>query len=119
MLKNDWFMRQINDTCKAIALIIFNKKEPLYEIEDEQKENGADMIFNKLLFLLDENKFNEAENLLFENLNPDVLNYLLVAIDFYNRISQIDEKILEENDFSREEIKMGLDDITNIYNIKF
>ena len=38
---------------------------------------------------------------------------MMVAVDFYHRLNNLDDGVLQENDFSREEIEEGLRDIAS------
>ena len=38
-------------------------------------------------------------------------------MDFYNRLNKLNDEELEMADFTREEIKSGLEDILKLYNI--
>lgn len=117
MYRQDWLMRQIETMAQAIARIIFNKNEPNYEIINESNHTETDLLFHSLLALLEGEKINEAENLLFENINNDDVNYLLLAIDFYSRLNSLDDETLEKNNFSREEIESGMEEIKKQFGI--
>jgi len=115
--QEDWLMRQIKMTVMAIAQIVFGKAEALYEIVDEARINDTDLLHKDLLALLDDLKINEAENLLFEKIDMNDLIYLLVAIDFYNRLNSLEDEALEKGDYSRGEIERGMATIKEIYEI--
>jgi hypothetical protein len=40
-----------------------------------------------------------------------------IALDFYDRLNKLSDGELEIADFSREEIKSGIDDVLKLYNI--
>jgi len=117
MYHADWLMRQIQMTVLAIAKIVFGKAKALYEIVDEARINETDLLHKDLLFLLDQQKINEAENMLFERIDPNDMIYLLVAIDFYNRLNSLDDEDIGKGGFTREEIERGLTRIQEIYGI--
>ena len=117
MYRNDWVMRQIKMTAQAIAQIVFRKKTALYEIVDEARITDTDLLHKELLALLDDLKINEAENLLYERIDINDLIYLLVAVDFYNRLNSLDDETLEKCNFSRNEIESGMNTIQGIYGI--
>ena len=58
-------------------------------------------------------------NLLFSEIeeNKDI-ELLEIALDFYGYLNEKDDKFLEENSFSHQEILEGLKDIQKIYNIE-
>ena len=123
MITQDWFMRQIEIMGRTLAKLLFNKDTTEYVIADYQLLKETDVIHNQLLGLIDEGKINEAENLLFEKIyaevdeNPDRKDYLEVAVDFYSRINEMSDRILDECGFEREEIDEGLREVAEIYNI--
>ena len=84
-LQEDWLMRQINSMAQAIAKAIFGREEPEYLPDGEFPE--TDPLHGRLLDLLDQRRINEAENLLFEQASEDDIAYLLVAADFYDRLT--------------------------------
>ena len=79
------------------------------------RENGIENI--TFVNAENENKINEAEDLLFDSLDLDNKKYLEVAIDFYSRLTKLDDATLELNDFTKEEIAEGLADASNKYGI--
>lgn len=74
-------------------------------------------MYERIINLLNQLKINEAEDLLFENIDTKDLIYIKVAMDFYNRLNKLNDEELEMADFTREEIKSGLEDILKLYNI--
>ena len=122
-ITQDWLMRQIEIISRTLAKIIFNKETTEYMIIDFQQLTETDVIYNKLLKLIDERKINEAENLLFEQIeteleeNPESRIYLEVAIDFYSRLNDLSDKTLEDCGFEREEIDDGIREVAEIYRI--
>jgi len=123
MITEDYLMRQIEIIGRTLAKLLFNKDSADYVIIDYQQFNETDIIHSKLRELIDEGKINEAENLLFEYIeeeledNPDGREYLEVAIDFYSRLNELNDDILENCGFEREEISEGMREAAEIYGI--
>ena len=123
MITEDYLMRQIEIIGRTLAKLLFNKNSTDYVIIDYQQFNETDIIHSKLRELIDEGKINEAENLLFEYIeeeledNPDGREYLEVAIDFYSRLNELNDDILENCGFEREEISEGMREAAEIYGI--
>lgn len=115
--QEDWLMRQILSTTEAIARVIFGKTDADYVEDGEFAE--TDELHSRLLKLLDERRINEAENLLYEQADPDDIACLLVATDFYSRLGRMKEAELEESDFSLEEVQSGLEDFAGRYGVLF
>jgi len=105
MYQQDWMMRQIESMVQMIARIIFRKDAPTYEFMNEMNYTKADLYYKELLELLNSSKINEAENLLFERIESNDTNYLMIAVDFYNRLNKLRDEQLEKSNFFRDEIK--------------
>jgi glutamate mutase epsilon subunit len=90
-----------------------------YEIRDMDHLNKTDELYLHMQKLLSENNLNEAENLLFDMLDAGDYDYLVIALDFYTKINQLDNVELKKADFSREEIESGLNELKRIYGIFF
>gem|GEM_PF-333133 len=108
LLKNDWIVRQIEGMAKMLAKIIFNKESTDYQISEETNQSDTGLLFLQLTELIDSGKINEAENLLFDKLDPSNKRYLELAIDFYSKLNSLSDASLEKSEFSREEINEGL-----------
>jgi hypothetical protein len=62
-----------------------------------------------------EGKYNEAENIIFDELNRNPSTEIYdIAKNFYNILLSKSDEELEKADFSREEIYMGLEDAGKI-----
>ena len=128
VIQQDYLMRQIELVARALAKFIFDKSTPEYIILNEDGYSETDLVLKDILELLGEKKINEAENLLFENIyaeieinmaNPDLpeeKKYLELAIDFYSRLNNLNDKFLEECRFERSEIDEGIRKVAEIYN---
>ncbi|HPJ01651.1 MAG TPA: DUF6483 family protein [Candidatus Limiplasma sp.] len=117
MYEEDWFMRQIKMMTAAIARIAFGKDIALYELQDEAGQTETDTLHLYLLRLLDDGKAGEAEDLLFQSLNPANYDTLLLALDFYQRLNALPNDELEHMNFSRQEILDGLQEVQSVYGL--
>lgn len=110
-------MRKIENIVKIIAKIIFKKDDINYQIINQYKYTKTDFLHEEILKLLNSLKIDEAENLLFDNIEVKNLNYLNVAIDFYDRINKLSDEELEKGNFTRKEIESGIKDILEIFRL--
>lgn len=108
MLEQDYIMKMIRDTIKFLAKIVFNKDTIVYQLPQLEEYTQTDYLHRQLLSLIEKGKINEAENVLFEELNPENKKDIELALDFYERLNSLDDDFLEKNNFSREEIEQGL-----------
>lgn len=107
-VEQDYVMRMIKDMAKLIAKMVLGKTSINYELPEENKFTKTDFLYEKLMRLADEGKINEAENLLSEELDYTDINQYELAMSFYLYINEFDNDFLENNDYSREEIKDGI-----------
>ncbi|MFA5522842.1 MAG: DUF6483 family protein [Tissierellales bacterium] len=115
--QKDWVMKQIQSMIQLIARYFFKKDTIEYEIVDETNITQTDLLHKELVGLLNSLRINEAENLLFERIIPKDLNYLAVALDFYRRLSELSDEQLDDANFSRDEIKRGLGEISKMFGL--
>ena len=117
MYYDDWFVRHIRAAIEFIARLVFNSGDVSYEIRDENKRTETDLLFLRLLALLNDGHLNEAENLLYEELDTNDREHLRLALDFYKRLNALSDAELESNNFSREDIVKGVGDIKLLFGI--
>ena len=110
-------MRQIKIIIDIIAKLVFKRDNMELNIYDESNSTEIHKLYERLINLINQLKLNEAEDILFEEVDNKDLNYMKVAIDFYERINKLSDEELEIGSFTREEIKLGIEDILKIYNM--
>lgn len=113
MVKQDYLMRLIHEMVRTIIKLIFNIDEKTVDIEQELKETSD--LYIRLVRLADAGKINEAENLLYEQLENGLAEDLKAALGFYDHLNDYTEEFLDKADFSREEIKSGLVSVLRMY----
>ena len=69
----------------------------------------------KLLDLVENYEINQAENILFETIDKNRLEDFEVALQFYQKINEKDDTFLAKANYTREEIRQGIQDIAKIY----
>ncbi|MFU0833681.1 MAG: Addiction module antitoxin [Oscillospiraceae bacterium] len=117
MFQEDWVIRQVESIVNFLTTAVLNKKTPAFELSETFETSTADELHAKLLKLIQENRINEAENLLFEKLNSNDQRYLEVAVDFYFKLNSFDDDTLHRCEFSREEIADGLKEVAGRFGI--
>ena len=100
---------------EAGAKVLFNKERRdsiVFDIEAMGEGEILAIILKKLTY---EGKFNEAENIIFDKLEKEPTKELCkVASEFYNTLLTKSNEELLLNNFSKEEIYQGLEDIDYI-----
>lgn len=118
MFQNDYIMRQIEDFVKFISKVVAKKDINSVEIFTEKWEFSKEGLFLlKLQQMVDNGEINEAENLLFEEVekNQSVSN-LAVANLFYNYLSLVPKERLLDCNYSEQEIQEGRESINKKFN---
>lgn len=116
MFEQDYVMRLIKEMVRAILKLLFNidtespSKELLQDSEEEQT-------LDELLDMVDDGFINEAENRVYEITEEGKKTDLEIALLFYSYLNDKSDKFLEEHNYSRDEIKAGLKDLTSRYGI--
>ena len=108
--EQDYIMRMIKQMIRALAVVIFGKKFQEDEIEEVWTTEG-NMNEKDLMKMADSGKINEAENILLESLDTTKKSDLRAALLFYDHINDFSDDFLEEHNYSREEIKDGINSV--------
>ena len=120
MLENDYIIKQIDILINFLAKVLFKKDSAQFHNIKDENGNITDtgQLYLKLHGLTDNGQINDAEDLLFSEIEKEQrLDYLELAVDFYNYLNEKDDNFLEEYDFSRQEIFDGTKDIQKIYGL--
>ena len=118
-IKQDWFERQVEALGKALAGAIFGKEKldelfEKYEAVLTEETLDEDILERMLKNHIENGKLCEAENLLFDSLNEKATpQKIIVGLNFYNELSEFDEKYLKEHNFPKEELKDGIKELKN------
>lgn len=110
MFEQDYIMRLIHEIARALAKILFNIDTETVTEELESRIEETD-ILKELLDMVDSGQINQAENKLYDLLDEAVPNCIEMAILFYSHLNEKTDDFLKENDYSRDEIKAGMEAI--------
>lgn len=116
MFEQDYVMRLIKEMVRAILKLLFNidTESPTVDLLENREEKE---VLENLLDMVDAGKINEAENKLFDLTDDVTVNDLKIALLFYSYLNDKTDDFLETNDFSREEIKSGLENVTDRFGL--
>lgn len=117
MFEQDYIMRLIHEMVRALLKIIFNidTDSPTAEIIKDAEDRQT---LNELISMVDAGWINEAENKVYEITEEKNKKDLEVALLFYSYLNSKSDEYLEEHDFSRDEVKSGLIEITKRYGLE-
>lgn len=115
MFEQDYIMRQIKEMIQAIFKMLFgiDVKSPITELLGSKEDIE---LLEALFDMADSGKINEAENQLYESMDGS-MNSLKTALLFYSYLNDKTDEFLEVNSFDREEIKAGIIELTDKYNL--
>ena len=116
MLKNDYIMRKIEEWISMILEFVF-KIDKNSSPEKQLKLEESKEVLKDLKSKIDIGNINEAEDSLFEMLKHKTQDSLLIGLLFYSYLNEKDSKFLNEHDFERDEIKTGIKDLLNEFNM--
>lgn len=121
MFENDYIMRLIHEMVRAVLKLVFRiDTESVTEdhMEDLVKDQGDRELTVDLLQEIDRGNINGAENELYQLLEDRTREHLLIGLIFYSHLNEKDDAFLKEHDFSRAEVRSGLEDLMNRYGIE-
>ena len=110
MVEQDYIMRLIKELVRALLKVIFHTDVDMPSVE-MLKDSQRRCALEELLNMIDRGEINEAENRLSELLEDGAGQELELALIFYSHLNEKSNEFLETYDFSREEIKSGLEDV--------
>ncbi len=116
MFEQDYVMRIIKEMVRAILKLLFNidTDSPSTELLEDEKERQK---LDALLDMVDAGSINEAENIIYEITENGAKVNLEIALLFYSYLNDKPDDFLEEHNFSRDEIKSGLKNISSRYGV--
>lgn len=110
MFEQDYVMRHINEMVRAVLKLLFDidTETPTAELLEGEEEKET---LKNLLDMVDNGNINEAENSLYDLMGNSDIRSLEIALLFYSYLNHKSDDFLEANDFSRDEIKLGLENV--------
>lgn len=112
---SDYLMRMI-DHIGEMARNIFDRNEDNDIHMTSESSASLETLTSHLLDLLEQEKYNEGENVLFSYAEKDNSAYVLYAGKmFYSRLAELSADDLLRGGFSREEIYQGLRDFSHYF----
>ena len=116
MFEQDYVMRLIKEMVRAVLKLLFHidTESPTVELLENKEEKET---LENLLDMIDNGKINEAENRLYDLTSDTDVNSLEIALLFYSYLNDKTDDFLEEHDFSREEIKSGLENVADSFGL--
>lgn len=116
MFEQDYVMRHIKEMVRAILKLLFNidTESPTVKLLENKEEQEA---LENLLDMVDAGEINEAENRLYDLTSNTDMSSLEIALLFYSYLNDKTDDFLKENDFSRDEIKLGIENVADSFGL--
>lgn len=117
VFEQDYIMRLIKEMVRAILKLLFHidTEAPVTELlkSSEQQET-----LEALLRMIDDGRINEAENRLSDLIDETDKENLKTALLFYFALNEKTDEFLLENNFSRDEIRLGIESVTEKFGVR-
>lgn len=116
MFEQDYVMRQLKEMIRAIFKMLFGIDEKSLTAELLESQEDAELL-ESLLELIDDGIIRDAESLLLYGSIDGSMGSLKTVLLFYSYLNDKTDEFLEENGFSREDIKSGIIKLMDRYNL--
>lgn len=115
---NDWLLKQINVVSEFLQKL-FTDMETSRKLNENEQYQKDSFEFERLLEnLIEEDRINDAENILFEKLETNNLMYATIATRFYDKLKGLSDEKLQKSNYNREEILQGLNDMCDMFGLE-
>ena len=106
--EKDYIMRIIKELVRVLFSLMLGKQYKSVELPKENKYEVAGKALEEIEKMVDKGFINEAENILLEYIDYTKKEEVLVAMLFYQYISEKDNDFLTEHNYSKEEALDGI-----------
>lgn len=114
MVEQDYIMRIIHEVVRTFLKLVFQIDEEKQE-EVQFEDSNVQGNFENLCAMADRGEINQAENILYEELEEGNIEYLKMAVLFYEHLNKMSNEYLEKCDFSRIEVAEGMKHVMKMY----
>lgn len=115
---NDWLLKQINVVSEFLQKL-FTDMETNRKLNENEQYQKDSFEFERLLEnLIEEDRINDAENILFEKLETNNLMYATIATRFYDKLKGLSDEKLQKSNYRRDEILQGLNDMCDMFGLE-
>lgn len=105
--EKDYIMRMIKEMVRVLFSLMFGKKYVSVELEKENKYEVSGKNLKNFLNMIDLGQINEAENILLDSIDYTNKNEVMAVALFYQYLSEKDNQFLENNNYTKEEVLSG------------
>ncbi len=119
MFKQDYIMNQIRNLAKLLVKMVLNKESVMVELQEATSAVGQEQLLQNLRRMIEQGEINEAENLLYEEVDFEDIEQYEIALAFYLHVNELEDIFLETHNYSRAEIRDGICDISKKFGIAY
>ena len=105
--EKDYIMRMIKEMVRVLFSLAFGKEYVSVELEKENKYEVSGKNLKIFLNMIDLGQINEVENILLDSIDYTNNNEVIEVALFYQYLSEKDNKFLENNNYTKEEVLSG------------
>lgn len=105
--EKDYIMQMIKEMVRVLFSLAFGKKYVSVELEKENKYEVSGKNLKNFLNMIDLGQINEAENILLDSIDYTNKNEVMAVALFYQYLSEKDNQFLENNNYTKEEVLSG------------
>lgn len=114
LIQQDFIMRQIEMIISFLLQLLFSRDNGAASAEENAEQTALQQ---ELTGLLRAGQLGQAENRLFSAMDENVPDTLFAALDFYRQANALTDAQLEAQDFTREELLEGLEEVARHYDL--
>ena len=112
MLRDDFDLRLTNELIETYLKIAYGIKPGCW-LDAEKGLLQENTLYPKLKQMINDGNINDAEDILYEYANP--INPDIFGLFFYYDLNRMADAELEAADFTRDEVKEGVQELLKIY----
>ena len=105
--QDDWLTFEATAYFSSMSRVLFNSDRIWYGL-GKPENILTDVVHGKITELFLKQKYCEAEDYLYDNFEAGSKVWLLVALDFYQKLNELSDEELEKGGFPRTEILPGI-----------
>lgn len=109
--RGNYLTRNIKNTIRMAAIIAFGGLQDKYKMPKFMENCAGSSLYERLTHMIDDGKINEAENELMDELDFYDKADLAMALAVYDYMNDKEDRFLEENHYTREEIEDGVKNV--------
>lgn len=118
IFENDWIMGQIKGMTDIIGRVVLNSESTEIIMEDELGDDEVKIYYHTIKEFIKEKKYTAAMQHLQTHFAKGNMDYLRVALSFFDELNALSEEQLKEGEYSRNALYRDLDFITKQYGIQ-